>query len=56
MQCTLDRRLKNGPKNYSILRDREFANSRQQLEAKPRELRAQGYGKVFFYSLIAAKP
>ena len=39
MQCSLDRHLKNCGRNYSILRDREFANSRQQLEAKARELR-----------------
>ena len=45
MQCSLDRHLKNCGRNYSILRDREFANSRQQLEAKARELRAQGSGK-----------
>ena len=45
MQCSLDRHLKNCGRNYSILRDREFADSRQQLEAKARELRAQGYGK-----------
>ena len=51
MQCSLDRHLKNCGRNYSILRDREFANSRQQVEAKPRELRAQGYGKIFFFSI-----
>ena len=45
MQCSLDRHLKNCGRNYSILRDREFANSRQQLEAKARELRVRGYGK-----------
>ena len=45
MQCSLDRHLKNCGRNYSILRDREFANSRQQLEAKARELRVKGYGK-----------
>ena len=33
--------LKNCGRNYSILRDREFAQTRQQLEAKERELRAQ---------------
>ena len=32
-------------RNYSTLRDREFTNLRQQLEAKARELRIQGYGK-----------
>ena len=31
----------NCVRNYSILRDREFAQTRQQLEAKERELRAQ---------------
>ena len=45
MQCLLDRHLKNCGQNYSILRNREFANSRQQLEAKARELRVRGYGK-----------
>ena len=45
MQCSLDRHLKNCGRNNSILQDREFAQSRQQLEAKARELRAQGYGK-----------
>ena len=45
MQCSLDRHLKNCGRNYSILRDREFANSRQQLETKARELRVRGYGK-----------
>jgi len=45
MQCSLDRHLNNCGRNYSILRDREFANSRQQLEAKARELQAHGYGK-----------
>ena len=40
MQCSLDRHLKN-----CILRDREFAHSRQQLEAKPSELRVKGYRK-----------
>ena len=39
MHCSLDRHLKNCGRNYSILRDREFANSRQQLEGKPRQLR-----------------
>ena len=38
-RCSLDCHLKNCGRNYSILRDREFANSRQQLEAKVRELR-----------------
>ena len=32
-------------KKHSILRDREFENSRQQLKAKARELRVKGYGK-----------
>ena len=45
MQCSLDRHLKNFGRNYSILSDSEFANSRQQLEAKARELRVKGYGK-----------
>jgi len=37
--------LKNCDRNYSILRDHEFENSRKQLETKARELRVQGYGK-----------
>ena len=45
VQCSLDRHLKNCGRNYSILRDGEFANSRQQLEVKRRKLRAKGYGK-----------
>jgi len=45
MQSTLDRHLKNVGKIHSILRDREFEKSRQQLEAKARELRVKGYGK-----------
>ena len=45
MQCLLDRHFKNCGRNYSILRDCEFANSRQQLEMKTRELQAQGYRK-----------
>jgi len=28
MQCSLDRHLKNSGRNYSILRDHEFANLR----------------------------
>lgn len=38
--------LKNHGRNYTILQDHEFANSRQQLEAKARELRVYGYGEV----------
>ena len=45
MQCSSDHHLNNCGRNYSILRDREFANSRQQLEVKARELRVRGYGK-----------
>ena len=45
MQCSLDRHLKHCGRNYSILWDREFANSRQQLEAKARGLPVQSYGK-----------
>ena len=45
MQSALDRHLKNAGKKHSILRDREFEKSRQQLEAKARELRVKGYGK-----------
>ena len=45
MHCSLDRQLKNCGRNYCILRDREFANSRQQLEAKAIELRVRGYAR-----------
>ena len=45
MQSALDCHLKNAGKKHSILRDREFEKSRQQLEAKARELRVKGYGK-----------
>ena len=45
MQSALDRHLKNAGKKHSILQDREFEKSRQQLEAKARELRVKGYGK-----------
>lgn len=45
MQAALDRHLKSCGRTYSILRDREFHQSRQQLEAKARELREKGYGK-----------
>ena len=45
MQSALDRHLRNGGKKHSILRDRKFEKSRQQLEAKARELRVKGYRK-----------
>ena len=45
MQSALDRHLKNAGKKHSILRDREFEKSRQQLKAKARELIVKGYGK-----------
>ena len=45
MQSALDRHLRNAGKKHSILRDREFEKSRQQLEAKAREFRVKGYGK-----------
>jgi len=45
MQSALDRHLKNSGKKHSVLRDLEFEKSRQQLEAKARELRVKGYGK-----------
>ena len=45
MQSALERHLRNAGKKHSILRDREFEKSRQQLKAKARELRVKGYGK-----------
>ena len=45
VQGSLDRHLKNNGKSYSILRDRRFAKSRQQLNAKAKQLREKGYGK-----------
>ena len=45
-ECPLDCHLKNHGRNYSILQDREFANSKQQLEAKASELRVYGYREV----------
>jgi len=46
MQSALDRHLKNAGKKHSILRDREFEKSRQQLEAKARELSREGLRKA----------
>ena len=45
MQASLDRHLKNLGRPYSILRDRQFQLSRQQLKAKARYLRQKGMGK-----------
>lgn len=45
MQSSLDRHLKFAGKTYSILRDRQFARSRDMLNAKAKDLREKGYGK-----------
>jgi len=45
MQSSVERHLKNNGKSYRILRDRKFAKSRQQLNAKAKQLREKGYGK-----------
>ncbi|XP_078371377.1 uncharacterized protein KIAA1958-like [Oculina patagonica] len=45
MQGSLDRHLKNSGGIYSILRDRKFAKSRQQLNAKAKQLRDNGFGR-----------
>ena len=45
MQAALDRHLKNKNYSSSIIRDREFYNSKQILEGKARQLRENGRGK-----------
>ena len=45
MQAALDRHLKNKNYSCSIIRDREFYNSKQILEGKARQLRENGRGK-----------
>ena len=45
MQCSIDRYLKDKNYPFSILRSREFHNSRQILNAKAITLRQQGKGK-----------
>ena len=45
MQASLERYLKSKAYPKSIIRDREFLNSRKVLEGKARELREQGKGK-----------
>lgn len=45
MQASLERYLKSKAYPKSIIRDREFLNSRKVLEGKARKLREQGKGK-----------
>ena len=45
MQASLERYLKSKAYPKSIIRDREFLNSRKLLEGKARKLREQGKGK-----------
>ena len=45
MQASLERYLKSKPYLKSIIRDREFLNSRKVLEGKARKLQKQGKGK-----------
>ena len=45
MVASLDRHLKENGFKYSILRDREFAESKQVLEGKAKQLRQEGKGK-----------
>ena len=45
MQASLQRYVKSKAYPKSIIRDREFLNSRKVLEGKARKLRAQGKGK-----------
>jgi len=45
MQVSLERYLKSKACPKSIIRDREFLNSRKILEGKARKLREQGKGK-----------
>ena len=45
MVASLDRHLKENGFKYSILRDREFAESKQVLEGKAKQLWQEGKGK-----------
>ena len=46
MQAALDRHLKEKCYSFSIIKDREFFNSRKVLEGKARKLRNEGKGKL----------
>ena len=46
VQPALDRHLKEKGYSFSIIKDREFFNSRKVLEGKARELRNEGKGKL----------
>ena len=45
MIAALDRHLKDNDYKYSIIKDRQFASSKQVLEGKARQLREEGNGK-----------
>ena len=45
MQAALDRHLREKGCSFSIIKDREFFNSRKLLEGKARKLRNEGKGK-----------
>ena len=45
MQAALDRHLGDNGCKFSIIRDREFSESKKVLEGKARQLRQQGKGK-----------
>ena len=45
MLPALDRHLRENGSTFSIAKDKEFLNSRKELEGKARILREQGYGK-----------
>ena len=45
MQAALDRHLRDSGCKFSIIRDREFSESKKVLEGKARQLRQQGKGK-----------
>ena len=46
MQAALDRHLKEKGYSFSIIKDREFFNSRKVIEGEARKLRNEGKGKL----------
>jgi len=46
MQAALDRHLKEKGCSFSVIKGREFFNSRKVLEGKARKLRNEGKGKL----------